>query len=135
MISNDLERLLPNKWALKGKRISLYKLISTSTSEEDRKSPGQIRNEDLQCLGSYLKPSTCKSTRLALLCKKKTCSVFFQSPMKRLRKGPRAVIWFINVSHWWSLDLQIVIYQKTKCSPKYHPIKITSMEIASHCLI
>lgn len=109
MISNDLERLLPNKWALKGKRISLYKLISTSTSEEDRKSPGQIRNEDLQCLGSYLKPSTCKSTRLALLCKKKTCSVLFQSPMKRLKEGSKS-------SHLVHKCLPLVVSGPSDCN-------------------
>lgn len=126
MISSDLERLLPNKWTLKRKRISLYKLVSTSTSE-DRVSPGQIRNENLQWIGRDLNPSTCKNTRLALLCRKTTCSVLLQSPMKMLRKGPRTIIWFIDLSHWWSLELQNLIYQKIRCVLKYNPIKMTSI--------
>lgn len=114
MISNDSERLLPNKWALKRKRISLYKLVSTSISEEDRGSPGQIRNEALQCPGRDLNPSTCKSTRLALICKKRTCSVFLQSPVKMLRNGPRTIILFIDLSHQWFLEFQNVTYKKVK---------------------
>lgn len=115
MISNDLERLLPNKWTLKRKRFSLYKLVSTSTSEEDRGSPVQIRNEVVQCIRRDLNPPTHKSSRLALLCKKRTYGVLLQSPMKMLRKDPRTIILFIDLSHLWSFEFQNLIYQKIKC--------------------
>lgn len=102
-ISNDLERLIRNKWALIKRRISLYKLVSTRSGEE-RESLGQIRNEVLNCLGRDLDLPTCKNIRVALLCKG-MCCVLLQLPMKVLRNGSRTVMLFTDLSHWWSLKV------------------------------
>lgn len=113
-ISNDLERLLPNKWALITRRIRLYKLVSPTISEEERESLGQIRNEVLNCLGRELDLSTGKNIGVALLCKG-MCCVLLQSSLKVLRKGSRT-IFFPQICLINGLcKFQNLIYQKIRC--------------------